>query len=540
MKSWKQMQQFLSKHLLALLTLAAMATFLILAWKQPYAGHSQIGNFDPFPDSLHYVVPARNLLSGQGFRFAREGGETKIAVPPIYSWTLLPSYLLNFDARSYYWSNLALGLLSIFLLSQLVYRLSRSPWWAGLILFAYVTNFVIYWQVSLPMAENALLTMLLTALNFALLPINRKNLLFFTIFAAACYGSKYVALPVTAALLLRQVGRLFLEKKKRAWPFIFEVAGVALLCLVFFNGKELLSYLEKFYLIFTQHDAVAASETSWFSMANFSKSFREYFAALMGQPIYNLWYVKSILPYGVAALVLLWSIFALWKLPKYRPIASLVLLLVVSQLGFLSLTAMIEGRYAFVFIPIIFTGLAACLGSFSEMLAKRKKHSVPKVEFFLSVFLILLLTVSRFSDLKTQLLLNYKGGESPWWQVGIVAADGYLKEQTNQSNTWVISSFSPFVWDFYQQGNYRVLPLSEGQSMYQEPIWGLDLPETDLLGFYKQALLNGQVIYLATVGFGRSEWPILEQYTTAGLQLKLIKEDCLGACKLYQLTADQN
>jgi hypothetical protein len=68
----------MQKLLYPLILAAAIITFLILSFKNPYGTSSLIGNFDPFPDSLHYVVPARNFVVGNGFTFAREGGKTAI------------------------------------------------------------------------------------------------------------------------------------------------------------------------------------------------------------------------------------------------------------------------------------------------------------------------------------------------------------------------------------------------------------------------------------------------------------------------------
>lgn len=526
-------QKLLSKLFLAL----AMIIFLILAWKQPYGQNSLIGNFDPYPDSLHYIVPARNLAMGNGFALSREGGIVKIEVPPLYSMTLIPAYLINHDARSFYWSNLILGLLSVFLLYKISTKLSKSAWISGFLLLLYVTNFVIYWQVSLPMAENVLLPVLFAAIYFALQPLKLPNILTTVLLAVACYGSKYVALPITAALILFIIWRIWQEKKQvEAIKIILLVLLVAGMAFFLVNGQQLLFYLRNILEASQGYNPEAKQSVAWLSTNYLSKSLPQYFSALLGAPIYNLWHVKPILPVILPALVLIWSVFAVVKLPKHRSLAILLLGLVFAQLSFLSLISMIEGRYAFTFIPVIFIGAGAMLGWFFDGLKKYfSKTKISVIQLLLVLILASASLLLNFKDLKTQLLVNYKGGETPWWQIGIQATDRYLLSQNynDEEKPILISSLSPFVWDFYRQTEYQIMPLSSRQSMVKNEIWGENFERNNLLGYYQEEIKAGRAVYLDTVGFGRTEWPILEEYEVAGFKFELIKEECLGACKLY-------
>lgn len=520
----------------------AAAMFLVLAAKKPYGTQSLIGNFDPFPDSLHYVVPARNFAMSSGFTFAREGGAVEIGVPPVYSFTLIPTYLLNSDARSFHFSNLVLGLVSIGLLFAISRQLSKSVWMTGLLLLLYVTTFVIYWQPSLAMAENVLLPICWAVLWLLLQPLSLKRVALTAVLAMACYGSKYVALPISAALLLFLLIKIYLEEKHsgRVSRYALVAIGTALASFLVLGGKQLLGYIPKLLQSDLSNSAATHADTRWLSLEYLGQSLPQYGAALLGAPIYNLWYTKPILPWGMTAVVLLWCVWALCRAPKQRFLAALLLSLVLSQLAFLSVIEMIEGRYAFVFIPIIFTGAAALAGQLVNWLRQKlsMRHAT-LVQIALVGLLALASLLTNAADLKTQLLLNFKGGETPWWQVGIQDADQLL--QTVRSNSdkapIVISSLSPFVWDFYRQGEYQVLPLSRGQSMAQADIWGVDLP-TDLLTYYQQELAAGRPIYLATVGFGRADWLLLDAFAAAGIQLDLLQETCAGACKIYLLGSD--
>ena len=535
----------MNKFLNYIFLILAIAVFLILAWKKPYGTSSLIGNFDPFPDSLHYVIPARNFILGNDFTFAREGGKTAIGVPPLYSMALIPIYFINHDARSFYFANLLLGILSIILLFKISQKKSKSVWVTGLLLFTYATSFVIYWQPSLAMAENVLLPACFFALWFALQPLTTKNILFGTITAVACYGSKYVSLPITGVFILFLLGRILTEQKKsKAIKSSLLIIILALFTFLFFNGSQFFNYLSKIFQGNLNNNLQAQSETSWLSLQYFSQSFPKYFMALLGAPIYNLWYVKAILPMGLALIVLVWCLFAILKLPKQRRLGILILALTFAQLAFLSVIQMVEGRYAFIFIPIMMTGAAAMMG---WLIVKSERKFGKKTTNLLQIgivgILAGLLLLANFKDLKTQLLLNFKGGEMPWWQVGIQSADQFMQKEIStkkEEKPIMISSLSPFVWDFYRQGNYQILPFNNSQSMMKEKIWGEGFDTNNLFAYYRQELENNRTIYLDTVGFGRTDWLILEEYKVSGFELELLQEDCAGACKIYGVKSNEN
>jgi hypothetical protein len=511
----------MNKFLYTIFLSLAILVFLVLAWKKPYGTNSLIGNFDPFPDSLHYVVPARNFALGQGFTFAREGLELKIGVPPVYSLSLIPIYLLNQDARSFYFINLILGIISIILLFKISRQLSKSVWVTGLLLFVYVSSFVIYWQPSLAMAENVLLPVCLGALWLAIQPLSKANIFASTILAVACYGSKYVSLPITGVFILFLLWRINTEiKRPQAIKLSLAVIALSSFTFALLNGYQFFTYLTNFLQSNLGVVPEIEQKTAWLSLQYFSQSFPQYSAALMGGSIYNLWYNKPILPIGLAAVVLIWCLYALFKLPKQRKLASLILSLVAAQLGLLSIIEMIEGRYAFAFIPIILTAAAAMAGWLVRQV--EQKFGSKKTELMQIIAVGLLATIfflSNFSDLKRQLLLNFKGGEMPWWQVGIQATDSFMLTKQTDSKTLLVSSLSPFVWDFYRQADYEILTFASGQANY-----------------YKQELSKGRQIYLTTVGFGHNDWPILAEYINSDLELELLREDCVGACKLYGVT----
>jgi hypothetical protein len=96
------------------------------------------------------------------------------------------------------------------------------------------------------------------------------------------------------------------------------LAGAAFL---FFNGQHFFNYIGQLFQRNLNNDLQAKKQTAWLSLQYFKESFPKYFGALMGAPIYNLWYTKAILPMGLAAVVLIYCLYALFKLPKKRKLA---------------------------------------------------------------------------------------------------------------------------------------------------------------------------------------------------------------------------
>src|SRR3989339_1452467 len=82
----------------------ALLLLLLLA-KNPFSSRTLIPNFEPFPDTFHYITSARCLLKGEGFRICRNGEGVRPAVPPLYSISLLPFLAVFDDARMFYVGN---------------------------------------------------------------------------------------------------------------------------------------------------------------------------------------------------------------------------------------------------------------------------------------------------------------------------------------------------------------------------------------------------------------------------------------------------
>jgi hypothetical protein len=153
------MKDFVSKFGFYFCLLFCVIVYLALAFKNPFKINNLISNLEPSPDVFYYSVPAWNLVHGNGFKMKAFEIEISGLSTPLYGFYLSPFFLLFNDVRSYYYANLLLCFISLFLFFKLTeIFLGKEKWFLnfglGLVL---VTNFYFYNLPTLLMAENILI-----------------------------------------------------------------------------------------------------------------------------------------------------------------------------------------------------------------------------------------------------------------------------------------------------------------------------------------------------------------------------------------------
>ncbi|MFZ1720913.1 MAG: hypothetical protein WAU07_00215, partial [Microgenomates group bacterium] len=90
--------------------------FLLLLAKNPFSERTLIPNFEPYPDTFYYITTSRCALQGKGWKLCRPEIENvagiESSVAPLYSALLMPGFVINFDPRFFYFTNVLLALLS--------------------------------------------------------------------------------------------------------------------------------------------------------------------------------------------------------------------------------------------------------------------------------------------------------------------------------------------------------------------------------------------------------------------------------------------
>lgn len=119
--------------------------FSLLLYKDPFGQRTLIPNLEPYPDTIHYIVPTRSLISGGPFKILREGRILSPNVPPLYSLVLIPFYLINNDARMFYYANVFLSFLSFLVFYQILKRITKNTSIILFSLFLFATNYYLSW-----------------------------------------------------------------------------------------------------------------------------------------------------------------------------------------------------------------------------------------------------------------------------------------------------------------------------------------------------------------------------------------------------------
>jgi len=400
------------KHFLFIICLLI---FLLFLARNPFSTRTLIPNFEPYPDTIHYVVPARNFVMNSQFAIVREERAVAPRVPPLYSIFLIPIYMLNNDPRFFYFGNVLLALLSFFLYYLIIDKLigdlipfskpdlgsknrSRNEFGMTVIchlvkqnlfqhlllffpLFLYVTNYFNYWYPTLAMSEN--LTIFLFLFNIYILakPINKYTTVIGGFLPFSFFITKYAHAPLTAVFLITYGVKICMEtgwenkKKLKKWSLLF--IGSVLSGIFFLLFFELIPNVSAVFRLFTSllpyktsvdHAVSSSSGGGWFSVGYIKKYMPDYIRALFGgYSVHFLWDNTPIVPLyiGLPGMIgLIWGTF--YK--QTRLLAITLLSTLVFTVLFMSTFATFDMRYLYQAIPAILIGFVMfCVFTFNKL-----------------------------------------------------------------------------------------------------------------------------------------------------------------------------
>lgn len=523
------------------------ALLFLLLFKSIFSERTLIPNFDPHPDTFHYVVPARNFSQGGKFALSREGRNINPSVPPAYSIFLTPFYFLNDDARMYYLANVTLSFIGLCFFFKIVKKFTKSKLIVGISLFAYVSNYFIYWVPSLAMSENLVLPLFLIALYFYLKRITTFNITAFLLSAFGLYATKYANAPIFATFILVYFIKIFREakfkqnlKSKYIKVFLIGVAVVGLLILLLnikISGFNPIDRLLGFLInaIYSSNNVpvqIREISGSWFSRDYFHKHFLQNIKSILGGPERFVWDFTPIVPRAVALTGIVGLAVSLFS-KKLRDPSLVLVSLIFAEVLFISFFYALDMRYVYHAIPSLILGFTLFWIFLESHLHKKR------IVFYILIFVFgIYLLVSSVLRLKNQIVLNLRYAETPWSYVSVLKLNSYF---SNKSETdlkpVVISPQPPYLIDFYSNKNYTLLPLSGDQEFrnYKVEAWGENNYE-DLIDLYGEYLKKGHNLYVSTYGLGVEGYlhlafdEINESFT-----LQEEYNDCYSQCKLYSV-----
>lgn len=524
----------------------AAATLALLLFRNPYSIRTLIPNFEPFPDTFHYLSPARCLVRGEGFHMCLTGQEgTTQSVPPIYSLAMIPFFLITSDPRVIYFLNVILSFTSLYLLYKIIQKTTKNQLIIGLVLFIYTTTHFTYWFPTLIMAENILLPIFLGAVYLLTLKPTYPRILLAGFLAAGMHGSKYAALGLTIGYTLLYSLYIWLNTKKsqRRWPklilFLLTASGLYFLLGGWRSVQNIIRFLTPiFYQAGVTKNVVASKQiNSWFaSPVHMINNLQFYFNSfILGKPLKIIWDNRVLLPSIVSLVATVGLLFNTTQ-KKYRWLSLSLIWLAVTQIIPILSFYVADGRYAITLFPTLIIGFALALNLIWKKLPKTKLF-----QYLFATFLIIVgsfYLINNAQRLRLQLALNFKYAETPWWYLGTQKINHYFASNEFKKTPYLITLTSPHYLSYFGNSQYKSLPLSEFQDFRKisNDIWGIEVDES-LIEIYQNKLEAGWPVFITN--YGTSATKTFENefnHIKEKFELNQVSEGCHNQCNLYQLS----
>lgn len=524
------MIQFLKKmkRLISLIPLGVALLLALLLFRNPFGQRTLIPNMEPYPDVFHYVVPARSLANGGDFAITRGFGDLSPNVPPLYSVLLIPFYMVNSDARMFYFLNVILDFVSFGLFYLVLKKTASNIWIITSLLFLFATNFFVYWYPQFAMAENLILPLFLLAVLMLIEKPSKTRAIVSGILVVGFYATKYAAIPLSAIFFVLY---LLKTKDKHVVSYI-SALGVAALVLLFYLEKVLhmgtLGILSNYLVsIFSESSAIAGiSGTTWFSSTYIPAHLAGYLGALLGNSGRFMWDFTPMLPKWLAILGILGLLFGVLK-KKFRFLCLSIILMILGQTLFISSFYSVDNRYIYMAIPAILIGVSFIL-SFAG-----------KKALYAALFIIIGFYVfSNAQRLKYQISLNLRHAETPWSYISVLKLNNFMEHKDfEDKRVYVISPLPPYYIDFYSDGKYGLLPLSDAQEFREKRqlVWGPG-DYSDLHRLYREYLVEGNLLFVSTYGLGNEAY-LHKAFDDLAQDFSLteVQSECYTQCKIYSL-----
>ena len=547
--------------------------FALLLAKNPFSDRTLIPNFEPFPDTFYYIVTPRCWLQEKEWQLCREGASgIESSVAPLYGMSLLPFFILNNDPRMFYFANITFaftGLFFFYLIIKNIFDSANFPKTKNLkkhledkklimglpkanqemsflssrcfliffILFLYATSYRLYWYPTLAMASNLLLPLFLLAAYLLIQPVSLFRTSLALALAGSFFATKFSALPLVPTYLVIYLFKILFQyknNKKLLTRFILLFSFFTILILSLKNF-----YLSKLIYSGLHGLLFSSPENRWFSFVYFQKNLDFYLKTLVGQPAKVLWDFRPFYPtwVGIGAIVGLF-----WALLKKQGFALSALLLLAAQVIFMSLFYDHDGRYIFIALPVIFIGFTYFLkfgtGLFSKINKQALLFNGKNIFLFFISLVFLIYNANNFTRIKSQISLNLKYAEQPWYYLSVLEFNNFFAESTLPKKPILISAVAPFLIDFYSNNNYSPLPLSSAQEFRGESrkkIWGKN-DYSDLIKLYKSKIDAGFDVYITKYGLENNTFKIADfKIINESFTLTKVHSGCHDQCNIYKL-----
>ncbi len=484
-------------------------------------------NFEPYPDGLFYVGQARQAVLGNGWQLRYRGQVLPSSVPPWYSLSLVPLMVVWPSPDSMYLSNVLFGLVALVALVWCLKMAGVGPVWqlGGMLLYlahGYIINLP-----ALPMAENIALPVFMINLALVLKPQkNTLQILGVVVTALALMLTKYAYVSIAGMSVLIVCLQLLVAKQWRELTklvLLGSLAAVVILGWFAWHGENPLYRLTP-----GRFNKPGSSDIVFYSWSYVIPNLRFYVTTMFGQATQFLWHTSPLTGFGVALVACLTGLSS-WRLSKQFRNQILVLTgMLISLLPVFSIFYVHDARYVIMAIPLL------CIIATISLVALWQSRQY--LSFGLALILVGGSMVLSQKVLWRQLVAaNILGRSTAWQYEAVLVFNQFF--QTHGPGA-LASNLLPYYVDLYQDGDYRIVPVSQSQKLTEKraEIWGADIDYTALSDTYAKWINDGQSVFITNAYLGH-EPAILSGYEQlqSNFETKLVQEGCLGTCNIYQL-----
>ncbi len=501
--------------------------FLLLSLKNPFSDRSVISNLEPYPDTLLYSLPVWNWLNGDGLVIRSFGLEIKNVIPLTYGFMLMPFMWLFKDIRAFYFGNELMMLASVLLVIFTIKRIGKDFKWVNVVSlfcgFLLATNFYIYTQPQLMMAENV--NILMISLFFYLLcfKIDYKTGTIFGIILMLTGSIKTTNIPIAGMMLGWWLMKLIIENiwpKKQLRKYVV---------VVFLMGLSLLSWY-----ILPRFPGLNGESFNWKYLG---PNFDFYLKVITGGDNRYLWYYQPLFTRDIFVLATMGIIYGFFK-KRYRMFTFSGLSIILIFMLAMSLFRDTEGRYMAIFLPIIM--VLAAFGM--EMILVKVRND------FIAMLLIgLLLTINmiqtfpeqdkkllKIISIKRQIVMNIKYREDPWNYIALEYMNNYFNNIGAGDDVYLGTLLPPFYVDLFSNKRYQYLPITKRQEF--PDLWYKVYNQGDMERYYETLLTSGKRIYVTDYYINANQkWK--EDYITllSKFETNLVWQSPLDNANIYEL-----
>lgn len=550
-----------------------------MLFKDPFSERTLIPNFEPFPDALYYVSSARNFLMGQGLVVGRENRNFNAPIPPLYSLSFVPAYIINIDPRMFYFSNVVMSLISFLIFYRILILLKINKLISSFLLFLYVSNYFLYWLPTIAMAENLTIPLFLGSVLLLLSKTSPLNTVLFAFLGVGLYATKYASIPLTATFLTAYFLKLYIEWRSKKinlkYIYIF-ILSVIIFSAAFFTYEEITkgtspvhslkifitslgkeTSVKNLPVVVSSTDIVSSSSATptayipsmatpaatpvsssdpWFSFDYIKFNIGHYFNSITGGSERFLWDYTPLVPKLIGIGGILGILLGLF-IKRLRILSAVLAVTLFGSILFMSTLYTYDMRYIVTAIPSLILGFGILL---NEIFRRYKLKLLGSGLIFLIVLASIFYGATNFIRIKSQISLNLRYAETPWYYVSILKMNEYFTKDKIIQNKKpvVISALPPYLVDFFDNSNYTLLPLSYDQEFrnIKEVVWGSN-DYSNLPKLYEKYLIEGYDVYVERYGLGNESYTNRDYDTIFFLfNTKLVFSGCYEQCNIYKIS----